>query len=166
MAFVTSLEQCGDHRYNRLVGQNATSLSRRFTRLYGLQPLLLTELSAMDTVRTASLATLNTLAERCEHVTQSFVDQVQLGLLLPVLHAVPALLCRLFLAAEHALLPVPCFALRAMRALPAMPCCALPAMQAIRCLLWLAMLCPSCTSAVWLHCGGWGAGWAVWAVPG
>ncbi|KAL3154030.1 hypothetical protein ABBQ32_013581 [Trebouxia sp. C0010 RCD-2024] len=62
-------------RYNRLVGQNATSLSRRFTRLYGLQPLLLTELSAMDTARTASLTALNTLAARCANVTQSFVDQ-------------------------------------------------------------------------------------------
>lgn len=74
-------ERCGECRYNRLVGQNATSLSRRFTRLYGLQPLLLTELSAMDTARTASLTTLNTLAARCASVTQSFVDQVQFGLL-------------------------------------------------------------------------------------
>lgn len=64
------------HRYNRLVGQNATSLSRRFTRLHGLQPLLLTELSAMDTARTASLTTLNSLAQHCSNVTQAFVDQV------------------------------------------------------------------------------------------
>ena len=122
----------------------------------------------MDTARTASLTTLNTLAERCGHVTQSFVDQVQLGLLLPVLHAVPALLVRLLLAAGDAVPALPCFALPAMRALPAMPCCALPAMQAMLCLLWLAMLCMSCTPAMWLHstCGGWGAGRAVWAVPG
>lgn len=71
-----ALKLCAGCRYNRLVGQNATSLSRRFTRLYGLQPLLLTELSAMDAARTASLTTLNTLAERCANVTQSFVDQV------------------------------------------------------------------------------------------
>ena len=64
------------HRYNRLVGQNATSLSRRFTRLHGLQPLLLTELSAMDTARKASLTTLNSLAQHCSNVTQAFVDQV------------------------------------------------------------------------------------------
>ncbi|DBA99603.1 TPA: hypothetical protein ACH3X3_012177 [Trebouxia sp. C0006] len=62
-------------RYNRLVGQNATSLSRRFTRLHGLQPLLLTELSAMDTARTSSLTTLNSLAQHCSNVTQAFVDQ-------------------------------------------------------------------------------------------
>ena len=65
------------HRYNRLVAQNATSLSRRFTRLHGLQPLLLTELSAMDTARKASLTTLNTLAQHCSNVTQAFVDQVR-----------------------------------------------------------------------------------------
>ncbi|KAL0019181.1 hypothetical protein WJX77_000293 [Trebouxia sp. C0004] len=62
-------------RYNRLVGQNATSLSRRFTRLHGLQPLLLTELSAMDTARKASLTTLNSLAQHCSNATQAFVDQ-------------------------------------------------------------------------------------------
>ena len=152
IAVVTHLEQCGDCRYNRLVGQNATSLSRRFTRLYGLQPLLLTELSAMDTARTASLATLNTLAERCGHVTQSFVDQVQCGLFMPVLQAVPALLARLLLAAEHAWPALSCFALRAVGALHAMPCHA--------CLLW-----PSCTLAMWLHGDCWGAGRAVWAVP-
>ena len=148
MAFVTHVEQCGDCRYNRLVGQNATSLSRRFTRLYGLQPLLLTELSAMDTARTASLATLNTLAKRCGHVTQSFVDQVQLGLFVPLLHAVPALLFRLLLAAEHALPALRCFALLVMGALSAMPCHALPAMQAMLCLLWLAMFFANCTPAL------------------
>ena len=171
MAFDIHFEQCGNRRYNRLVGQNATSLSRRFTRLYGLQPLLLTELSAMDTARTASLATLNTLAERCGHVTQSFVDQVQLGLFIPVLHAMPALLFRLLLTAEHALPALPFLALPAMGALPAMPCYAMPcfacyALLPMLCLLWFAVLCPSCTPTAWLHGGGWGAGRAVWAVPG
>ena len=69
-------------RYNRLVGQNATSLSRRFTRLHGLQPLLLTELTAMDMARKASLTTLTTLAHRCTTVTQAFVDQVLCRLLI------------------------------------------------------------------------------------
>ena len=69
-------------RYNRLVGQNATSLSRRFTRLHGLQPLLLTELTAMDMARKASLTTLTTLAHRCTIVTQAFVDQVLCRLLI------------------------------------------------------------------------------------
>lgn len=69
-------------RYNRLVGQNATSLSRRFTRLHGLQPLLLTELSAMDQARKTSLTTLTTLAHRCTTVTQAFVDQVLCRLLI------------------------------------------------------------------------------------
>ena len=53
---------CPVFRYNRLVGQNATSLSRRFSRLSGLQPVLLTELTAMDTARKAGLTTLHSLA--------------------------------------------------------------------------------------------------------
>ena len=80
--FVTRCDAC---RYNRLAAQNATSLSRRFTRLHGLQPLLLTELSAMDTARKASLTTLSSLTQRCGDVTQAFVDQV-LILLLPFMH--------------------------------------------------------------------------------
>ena len=60
-----------------MVAQNATSLTRRFTRLQGLQPLLLTELDAMDTARTACLTALNSLAEHCRHVDQAFVDQVR-----------------------------------------------------------------------------------------
>lgn len=68
--------QC-NYRYNRLVAQNATSLTRRFTRLHGLQPLLLTELAAMDTARKACLTELNQLALRCGNVTPGFVDQVR-----------------------------------------------------------------------------------------
>ena len=81
---VACLLWCAKHRllkchcrYNRLVAQNATSLTRRFTRLHGLQPLLLTELSAMDTARKACLTQLGQLAPRCGSVTQSFVDQVR-----------------------------------------------------------------------------------------
>lgn len=59
-----------------MVAQNATSLTRHFTRLQGLQPLLLTELDAMDSARAACLTALNSLADHCDHVDQAFVDQV------------------------------------------------------------------------------------------
>lgn len=81
----------------------------------------------MDTARTASLATLNTLAERCEHVTQSFVDQVQLGVTLPVLQCCACFACSATSACTTccACFAMLCFALRAM------PCHALPAMLAV-----------------------------------
>ena len=122
----------------------------------------------MDTARTASLTTLNTLAERCGHVTQSFVDQVQLAVFIPVLHAVPALL---FKAAAGCRACFACFAMLGFAGCASFACCAMPcsagyALLPMLCLLWLAVLCPSCTPAMWLHGGGWGAGRAVWAVPG
>ena len=140
-------------RYNRLVGQNATSLCRRFSRLYGLQPLLLTELSAMDTARTACLTTLNTLAERCNGVSQSFVDQV-----------VPCLLCVLCLLSSHA-----CYAIHACPALCS--CHASHAPAAVLSLLCLSGLpsttCLLCTlSAVHAVCGACSTCHIFWSQSG